>query len=306
MKLSNKHGARHSRVHAAADASPEPQANALLQESQVHQIELEMSNEALLEAKAKLEELILLQSAELLHAKGAAEASSRAKSEFLSNMSHEIRTPLNAILGFTYLMRHADPTPLQKQRLEMISDAASHLLSVLNDILDIAEIEAGKVQLRKTCFSLRDVLQDVRLLVIQQASLKNLMVEVEHGALPEQVWGDAKRIRQALLNYAVNAVKFTEHGRIAIKAMPIAQDGQDVQIRFEVQDTGMGIEPERIARLFEAFVQADASTSRQHGGTGLGLTITKRLAVLMGGNAGASSQLGVGSTFWFTARFRLG
>ncbi|MGQ0598818.1 sensor histidine kinase [Aquabacterium sp.] len=317
MKLSNKRGGPHPDMRAAAEAQfasalsnapsgparPAGEVEALLHELQVHQIELEMSNEALLEAKTGLEDLVLLRTAELMHAKEAAEAGSRAKSEFLSNMSHEIRTPMNAILGFTYLMRHADPTPMQAQRLDMIADAASHLLSVLNDILDIAEIEAGKVHLEKASFSLHGVLADVRSQIAEQAQLKGLSVEVNHRGAPDWVWGDAARTRQALMNYAVNAVKFTERGGITIRVVLLADQGLDVHVRFEVQDTGVGVEPPRIPGLFEAFTQADSSRARQHGGTGLGLAITKRLAGLMGGDAGAGSTVGTGSTFWFTGHF---
>lgn len=278
----------------------------MLHELQVHQIELEMSNEALLEAKAGLEDLVLLRTAELLHAKEAAEAGSRAKSEFLSNMSHEIRTPMNAILGFTYLMRHADPTPMQAQRLDMIADAAGHLLSVLDDILGMAEIEAGKVQLDKASFSLHGVLEDVCAQIIERAQLKGLAVKVDYRGVPDWVCGDAARARQALLSYAVNAVKFTQLGEITIRAVLLADQGQDVHVRFEVQDTGVGFEPLWFPGLFEAFTQADSSRSRPHGGTGLGLTITKRLAELMSGEAGAGSKLGVGSIFWFTAHFARG
>jgi len=320
MKLFNKRGAPHPGVRAAAEAQfanslsketdalnrREGEVAALLHELQVHQIELEMSNEALLEAKAGLEDLVLLRTAELMHAKDAAEAGSRAKSEFLSNMSHEIRTPMNAILGFTYLMRHADPTPMQAQRLDMISDAAGHLLSVLNDILDIAEIEAGKVHLAKSHFSLHGVLDDVRSQIVEQAQLKGLSVQVDNRNSPDWVWGDAARTQQALLNYAANAVKFTEHGRITIRAVLLGKQGLDAHVRFEVQDTGVGVAPERIPGLFEAFTQADSSRSRQHDGTGLGLAITRRLAALMGGEAGAGSLVGKGSTFWFTAHFETG
>ncbi|MGQ0596763.1 ATP-binding protein [Aquabacterium sp.] len=320
MKLSNKRGGPPPEVRAAAEAQfanalstatfgrsrPEGEVEALLHELQVHQIELERSNEALLEAKAGLEDLVLLRTAELMHAKEAAEAGSRVKSAFLSNMSHEIRTPMNAILGFTYLMRHADPTPMQAQRLDMIADAASHLLSVLNDILDIAEIEAGKVHLDKAYFSLHGVLEGVRSQIVEQAGLKGLSVQVDHRASPEWVWGDAARTRQALMNYAANAVKFTKQGSITIRAVLLAAQGRDVHVRFEVQDTGVGVEPQRIPGLFESFTQADSSRSRQHGGTGLGLAITKRLAGLMGGEAGAGSMAGAGSTFWFTAHFEKG
>jgi len=162
------------------------------------------------------------------------------------------------------------------------------------------------VQLDKTCFSLHGILEDIRSSIAEQAQLKGLLVEVDHSASPDWVWGDATRTRQALLNYAVNAVKFTESGGITIRAMLMTEQGQDVQVRFDVQDTGVGIALERIAGIFEAFTQVDSSISRQHGGTGLGLAITKGLAGLMGGEVGAASKVGVGSTFWFTAHFTRG
>ena len=242
----------------------------------------------------------------LVKAMRAAEAASNAKSTFLANMSHEIRTPLNAIIGMTHLLRSAAPTPEQAPRLGKIDVAATHLLAVINDILDISKIEAGKLELEQTDFLLATVFDQVQLLISDAAHAKGLAVEVDVDGVPQWLRGDATRLRQALLNYASNAVKFTERGTITLRAA-MEQDSDDgIQLRFEVIDTGVGIEPEKLAPLFRAFEQADLSTTRQYGGTGLGLAITRRLAALMGGHAGVDSEPGRGSRFWFTARLRRG
>ena len=242
----------------------------------------------------------------LVKATHAAQAASNAKSTFLANMSHEIRTPLNAIIGMTHLLRNAAPTPEQAPRLGKIDVAATHLLAVINDILDISKIEAGKLELEQTDFRLGTVFDQVQLLISDAASAKGLAVEVDVQGVPQWLRGDATRLRQALLNYASNAIKFTERGTITLRAA-MEQDGDDeIQLRFEVIDTGVGIETEKLAALFRAFEQADLSTTRQYGGTGLGLAITRRLAALMGGQAGVESEPGRGSRFWFTARLRRG
>ena len=248
-----------------------------------------------------LEQLVASRTTELAKATKAAEAANQAKSSFLANMSHEIRTPMNAIIGLTHLLRRSDPTREQAQRLTSIDTAAAHLLSVINDILDISKVEAGKLELEDTNFSLGAVLDHVRSLIADQARAKGLVIEVDPDAVPLWLRGDPTRLRQALLNYASNAVKFTEQGTISLRVILLDDQGDQIRVRFEVQDSGIGIAPHQLARLFLAFEQADASTTRRHGGSGLGLAITRRLVALMGGEAGVESEPGQGSTFWFTA-----
>jgi PAS domain S-box-containing protein len=253
-----------------------------------------------------LEEMVETRTAQLARARELADAASQAKSTFLANMSHEIRTPMNAIIGLTHLLRRTEPTPLQADRLAKIDGAAGHLLSIINDILDLSKIESGKLELEHTDFALDTILDNVRSLISGAADAKGLDVLLDTDSVPLWLRGDPTRLRQSLLNFAANAVKFTERGSIALRASLLEDTGDTLKVRFEVQDSGIGISPENQAKLFEAFEQADASTTRKYGGTGLGLAITRRLANLMGGETGLDSALGQGSTFWFTARLARG
>ena len=239
-------------------------------------------------------------------AKDAAEAANMAKSTFLANMSHEIRTPMNAILGLTNLMQRAGATPEQADRLTRIDNASRHLLSIINDILDLSKIEAGKLRLDDSDFNLSAVLDNVASIIAPAAQEKSLAVEIDRDAVPTWLRGDRVRLRQALLNFAGNAVKFTDKGRVMLSAKLLEDDDKGLLVRFAVTDTGIGITPEASQRLFQAFEQVDASTARKYGGTGLGLAISKQLAQMMGGEVGVDSTPGVGSIFWFTARLQRG
>ena len=255
--------------------------------------------------EAHLEELVGKRTAELVKAKEAAEAASIAKSAFLANMSHEIRTPLNAITGMAHLVRRAGVSPKQAEQLDKIDTAGRHLLEIINAILDLAKIEAGKFALEETDVSIHAILTNVAAMIQVSAEEKHLRVELAPPAAPPPpLLGDPTRLQQALLNYATNAVKFTETGSICLRARIVEETGEDALLRFEVADTGIGIPPEALSRLFAAFEQADNTTTRRYGGTGLGLAITRKLAQMMGGDAGAISTPNAGSTFWFTARLR--
>ncbi len=227
------------------------------------------------------------------------------KTRFFTNMSHEIRTPMNAIIGITYLLKRDEPRAEQAERLGRIELASQHLLSVINNILDYSKIESGGMTLERVSFPLSAILDHTRSMIEDAARAKGLRVHVDYGDCPASLVGDPVRLRQALLNFASNAVKFTERGHVNLSCALVDRSHDAATLRFEVGDTGIGIPAESQRDLFQAFKQVDASTSRRFGGTGLGLAISQRLAQLMGGTVGVDSTPGEGSRFWFTARLGL-
>ena len=260
----------------------------------------------LLQHRERLEELVKIRTTELAAARDIAETASIAKSAFLANMSHEIRTPLNAITGMSHILRRSGLTPEQTDKLDKIENAGNHLLKIINDVLDLSKIEAGKFTLENTPVHVEALLGNIASILGQKAQDKGICFNIEASTVPHNLNGDPTRLQQALLNYASNALKFTESGHITLRVKEVAWTGESTTLRFEVEDTGIGIAPEALTKLFNAFEQADNSTTRKYGGTGLGLAITKKIAEVMGGTAGATSITGKGSTFWFTAVLRKG
>ena len=234
-----------------------------------------------------------------------AEAANKAKSSFIANMSHEIRTPLNAISGMVHLLRRSGVNSEQEERLDKIDAASQHLLETINAVLDLSKIDAGKLELEETTLDMDSILAGAAAMVQEKAQARQVALLVHH--LPEALTlrGDKTRLQQAVLNYLSNAVKFTDAGRIEVGCQVLERTAGDVLLRIEVKDTGIGIAPDVVPRLFSAFEQADNSTTRKYGGTGLGLAITRKIAQLMHGDAGVDSVLGQGSRFWFTARLKL-
>ena len=244
---------------------------------------------------------------ELRVAKETAVEATKAKSDFLANMSHEIRTPMNAVIGMAHLALKTDLTAKQYDYVQKIDSSAKSLLGIINDILDFSKIEAGKLDMESVDFHLEDTLDNVSTLVGIKTQEKGLeLLFKTDPSVPTALVGDSLRLGQILINLSNNAVKFTEDGEIVVYTELVKKDKAQVTLKFSVQDTGVGMTDEQAAKLFQPFVQADTSTTRKYGGTGLGLTISKRLAEMMGGEIWVESEQGRGSTFSFTANFGLG
>jgi two-component system sensor histidine kinase/response regulator len=266
--------------------------------------QIEGRGAALTHHRDELERQVSVRTEQLEKAKNAAEAASTAKSAFLATMSHEIRTPMNGVLGMTEMLLGTALTDTQRKFTKLVKSSGEHLLVIINDILDFSKIEAGKLSVEYINFNLWDLLDDINNVYTPQAQGKGIGLDFDiANNIPISICGDPNRLRQIMANLLGNAIKFTDHGRILAKVQVTGEDAQSVALRFEVHDTGIGVSREARGRIFEAFSQADGSTTRKYGGTGLGLAISKQLVELMGGKIGVDNALTQGSIFWFTVSF---
>ncbi len=273
-----------------------------LEEARAQNLRMERQAQELQDKTGQLES----QRQKLAEAKEVAEAATHMKSDFLARMSHEIRTPLNIIIGMAHLTQQTGLTSKQRDLLSKIQDSGQHLLGLVNDILDFSKIEAGRLTVESVEFEIEGVLNAVAGFLTERAGSKDLELIFDVAPdIPTRLVGDPLRLRQILLNYSSNAVKFTDHGEISLTARVQERAGDQVVLYFAIRDTGIGLSPEQQGRLFESFEQAEAATTRKYGGTGLGLAICRRLAGMMGGQVGVESAEGRGSTFWFTVRLGL-